>query len=140
MGKKAPMNIKKTAGLNPSPNHNIAIGIHAIGGIGRKISKIGSARLSATFDQPIEMPKGIAIAAAIKNPTATLRRLVTMCEASSPETNKSTKELRTEVGQGRRCLGKIPNNPTICQTATAKRTERIRRWRYVTPLIHLYRT
>ena len=41
VGKTAERNIRKIGATSPTPNQRIAIGIHAIGEIGRSIWKIG---------------------------------------------------------------------------------------------------
>jgi hypothetical protein len=61
MGKKAPMKIMKDCEIKPSPKKTKAIGIHAKGGIGRKISIIGLKIDSTFLESPINNPKGTAI-------------------------------------------------------------------------------
>ena len=59
-GKKMPRKMMNWFCRSPMPNHRMASGIQAIGGIGRSISNTGSNRFCAVFDQPISSPKGMA--------------------------------------------------------------------------------
>ena len=45
------------------PNHRMASGIQAMGGIGRSISKTGSSMFWAVRDQPMATPSGMATSA-----------------------------------------------------------------------------
>jgi predicted transcriptional regulator len=65
IGKKAPRKIIKAADFIPIPNHKIAMGIQARGGIGLISSKRGRTILRSLEDHPIKSPKGIANKAAI---------------------------------------------------------------------------
>jgi hypothetical protein len=60
MGKKAPKKMIKAADFMPIPNHRIAIGIQARGGIGLTTSMRGRMILRTLPDHPIKSPKGIA--------------------------------------------------------------------------------
>ena len=52
------MKIRKIGDRSPTPNQRIAIGIHAIGEIGRSIWKIGLSVRNAPPTQPIQRPSG----------------------------------------------------------------------------------
>jgi len=75
MGKKEPKKIIKAADLMPIPNHRMAMGIHAKGGIGLIISMMGLIMVRSLEDHPINTPRGIPTKQAILNPNATLYRL-----------------------------------------------------------------
>jgi hypothetical protein len=64
IGKKAPRKIINAADLMPMPNHKIAMGIQARGGIGLTNSKRERTILRSPGDHPIKSPKGIASKAA----------------------------------------------------------------------------
>jgi hypothetical protein len=61
VGKKAPYATKKNAGLSPIPHKRIAMGIKAIGGTGRKISKNGVIIILTNRNLAQQKPKTIAI-------------------------------------------------------------------------------
>jgi hypothetical protein len=65
IGKKAPRKIMKTGDFMPMPNHKIAMGIQARGGMGLTTSKRGRVILRKPGDHPIKSPKGMASKAAI---------------------------------------------------------------------------
>jgi hypothetical protein len=65
IGKKAPRKIIKAADLMPMPNHKIAMGIQARGGIGLTTSKRERTILKSTGDHPDKSPKEIANRAAM---------------------------------------------------------------------------
>jgi hypothetical protein len=71
MGKKAPRKIMNPAEPLPIPNHKIAMGIQANGGMGRIISTNGSTIPRNLFEMPMKTPRGIAIKAAALNPRKT---------------------------------------------------------------------
>ena len=50
-------------GPSPMPSHRMAIGIQAMGGIGRRTSKTGLTTLSKVRFQPMYMPSGSPVAA-----------------------------------------------------------------------------
>jgi hypothetical protein len=65
IGKKAPRKIMKAADFMPMPNHRIAMGIQASGGIGLTTSNRERVILRSPGDHPIKSPRGIASIAAI---------------------------------------------------------------------------
>jgi hypothetical protein len=75
MGKKAPKKIIYAADLIPIPNQIMAIGIQARGGLGLIISINGVKIILQFFDQPIRIPRGMPIKAALTNPQNTRKRL-----------------------------------------------------------------
>ncbi|VVB67924.1 Uncharacterised protein [uncultured archaeon] len=76
MGKTAPTKIMKPAAALLSPNQIMAKGIHARGGMGRRISTMGSKILSAALNQPMLMPTGRATRSPAIIPMEKCRRLV----------------------------------------------------------------
>jgi hypothetical protein len=75
MGKKQPKNIIKAADFKPIPNHKIASGIHASGGMGRMVSITGVSISRKVLDHPVTIPQGMAVTTASRNPHITLKRL-----------------------------------------------------------------
>jgi hypothetical protein len=65
IGKKAPRKMIKAADFIPIPNHKIAMGIQARGGMGLINSKRGRIIFRSPEDHPIKSPKGIASKAAM---------------------------------------------------------------------------
>jgi hypothetical protein len=57
--------MRKIGAASPIPHSTIAIGIHAIGLIGRKIWTSGFAAANTVADSPIHNPSGMPIATAI---------------------------------------------------------------------------
>jgi hypothetical protein len=55
----------------PKPNHTIANGIHANGGIGRRVKKIGFTKASILLLAPIKIPSKIPRNEETKNPVVT---------------------------------------------------------------------
>jgi hypothetical protein len=64
IGKKAPRKMMKAADFMPMPNHTMAMGIQARGGMGLTTSKRGRSILRNLGDHPNKRPKGIARRAA----------------------------------------------------------------------------
>jgi hypothetical protein len=64
IGKNDERKIRKIGERSPTPNHRIASGIQAIGEIGRRPCTRGFRNACAVANQPINMPTGIASAAA----------------------------------------------------------------------------
>ena len=60
IGNTDEMKIRKIGEASPTPNHRIAIGIQAIGEIGRSIWKSGLSVVNAPRTQPIQSPSGTA--------------------------------------------------------------------------------
>jgi hypothetical protein len=52
----------------PTPNQRIAIGVHAIGGIGRMLSTRGRTMSESISDQPSATPSTMPTSAASRNP------------------------------------------------------------------------
>ena len=75
MGKKHPKKMIKAADFIPIPNHKIARGIQARGGMGLSVSTTGVRISLRFFDQPIRIPSGMARRAARKKPYITRNRL-----------------------------------------------------------------
>ena len=75
MGKKAPYAMISTFDSSSIPNHRIASGISAIGGIGRSSSSSGSRMPRTIGDTPIATPSGTALTSAIAKPSITRSRL-----------------------------------------------------------------
>jgi len=68
----------KIFGVSSIPNQRIASGIHAIGGMGRNISKIGLTTASNFLFQPINSPKGMPVIMATTKAESTRTRLAQM--------------------------------------------------------------
>ena len=54
---KAEYMIRKYLEASPKPNHTMDNGIHAMGGMGLKISKIGRNNAETGLNQPIRIPR-----------------------------------------------------------------------------------
>ncbi len=65
----------RTFALNPTPIQTTTIGIQAIGGIGRIISKMGVNVLSSILYHPIRSPRGTPMITAEKKPKRETCRL-----------------------------------------------------------------
>ena len=72
MGKTLPTNIMKIADSRPTPNHKMANGIQAMGGIGRRIPIIRLEKSLTVLDHPIRIPKGMPTSAETVKPSTTL--------------------------------------------------------------------
>ncbi len=75
IGKNAPRNTRKIAGLLAMPNQTMASGIQDTGGIGRSTCSVGSITISIARDQPIAIPSVTARAPAMAKPASTRARL-----------------------------------------------------------------
>ncbi|MFR2851311.1 MAG: hypothetical protein ACLTD4_06520 [Hungatella sp.] len=64
---------------SPSPNHTIDNGIHAIGGIGLRISKIGRNNAEATLNHPMRIPNTVPVIDPRRNPMSTRLKLHRIC-------------------------------------------------------------
>ncbi len=80
IGKKAPRNTRKIAGLLAMPNQMMASGIHDTGGIGRSVCSVGSMITSTVRDQPMATPTDTASAVAMAKPARTRDRLASSVE------------------------------------------------------------
>ena len=76
---KAEYIIRKYLDDSPSPNHTIDNGIHAIGGIGLNISKIGRNRADMGLNYPIRIPSTIPMMEPNAKPTRTRLKLQRIC-------------------------------------------------------------
>jgi hypothetical protein len=65
-GKKAPRKIRKIGEIPPMPNQRMAIGVQAIGEIGRISWKSGFSARCSGANHPIRIPSGMAMAVAAK--------------------------------------------------------------------------
>ena len=84
IGNTDEMKIRKIGEASPTPNQRIAIGIQAIGEIGRSIWKIGLSVRYAPRTQPIHRPSGTATRTASPKPTPTRNSEAPMCSHSVP--------------------------------------------------------
>jgi hypothetical protein len=100
MGKKLPRNMMNIAEPRPTPNHKIAKGIQAIGGMGRKTPIMKPDKFCASFDHPIITPRGMATNAAIRNPSKTRVRVLNVSVIRDPFVNRFTKAVHTAEGLG----------------------------------------
>ena len=73
------MKIRKIGDALPTPNQRIAIGIQAIGEIGRRIWKSGFSVAKAPRTQPIQRPSGTATSTASPKPAPTRNSDAPMC-------------------------------------------------------------
>src|SRR4029453_584538 len=64
--------IRKIGDTSPTPNHRMAMGIQAIGEMGRRIWTMGFNVANAPLTHPIKRPNGIATTTASKKPAPTL--------------------------------------------------------------------
>jgi hypothetical protein len=110
MGKTLPMNIMKIADSRPTPNHKIANGIQAIGGIGLSMPINRLERSLTVLDQPITIPKGIPTSAETANPSITLNKVSEVSVISSPFIKSASKAFNTSDGLGRKYDGINPVN------------------------------
>ena len=76
---KAAKKIRKYLVVSPSPNHRIASGIQAMGGMGRTISIMGLKIASTRGYQPMVTPKVTPRTAAIRKPVNTRDKLHRIC-------------------------------------------------------------
>ncbi|MNC12503.1 hypothetical protein D3C75_602270 [compost metagenome] len=78
------MEIMYSLEASPIPNHRMASGIQAIGGMGFSTWIITSVRRSITLDQPTAIPSTTASTAAIRNPVITRCRLASTWVSKAP--------------------------------------------------------
>jgi hypothetical protein len=83
-GRNEATQIRKIAVRSPTPNHRMAIGIHASGEIGRRIWIHGLSASSARRYQPIDRPSGTPSGAAATKPHVTRYSEATTYFSSSP--------------------------------------------------------
>ncbi len=88
----------------PTPNQRMAIGIHAMGEIGRSIWKIGFKVVKAPRTHPIQRPSGIAKAQASRKPLPTRNRDAPTCSHSVPFSRSSMMPVTTCQGVGKMTL------------------------------------
>ncbi len=102
-----------------SPNQMMANGIQASGGMGRRISMIGSSRKSATRNHPIKTPMGMPRRSATMSPIPKCSRLTMVSVRKVPDSKSSTNAPRTSLTLGRMKDCPTTYSATICQiTAT----------------------
>src|SRR3984893_4312792 len=95
---------------SPTPNQRMAIGIQAIGEMGRSIWKIGFNVRYAPATQPIHSPRGTATQTASPKPAPTRSSDALMWRHNVPSFNSSAVPVTTAHG-----VGKI----TLCVALTA---------------------
>src|SRR6516165_4343017 len=98
------MKIRKIGDRSPTPNQRMAIGIHAIGEIGRSIWKIGLSVRYAPPTQPIQRPSGTATRNASPKPTPTRDSDAPMCCHKVPSRASSHAPVTTCHGVGKMAL------------------------------------
>jgi len=85
----------KIADPRPTPNHKIANGIQAMGGMGRRIPIIKPDKSSAILNQPMSIPSGMATRAATINPKNTRMRVLTVSVKRVPLVMRFSKACKT---------------------------------------------
>ena len=78
----------------------MAIGTHAIAGMGRMTSDTGSTSSRNTWKRPISMPSGTAVRVARQKPQAMRRQLMTMFMPKSALCSAREALASTSVGDG----------------------------------------
>src|SRR5215813_8134273 len=109
--------------VSPTPNQRMAIGIHAIGEMGRRICTSGFSMRYVPCIQPIHSPSGMATHTASPKPMPTLIRDALMCCQSVPLSISSQVPLTTAHGVGkiRLCAAMTaPHQAAINTTITAR--------------------
>ena len=86
---------------SPTPNQRMAIGIQAIGEMGRRIWKMGFSVRYAPRTQPIHNPSGTATQTASPKPAPTRMSEAPMCRHSVPSFNSSSVPVTTAHGVGK---------------------------------------
>ena len=104
IGNTDEMKIKKIGEAFPTPNQRMAMGIQAMGDIGRSIWKIGFNVVKAPRTHPIHSPSGTAKATASRNPLPTRNRDAPMCSHSTPFCISSPVPITTCHGVGKMTL------------------------------------
>jgi hypothetical protein len=90
------------AGFRCVPNHRIASGVHAIGGMGLRASTIGFSKSDAIDHHPRATPSVMPTNAATMKPTTTRSKLAPACAKSEPSSVISQKVAKSRLGGGRR--------------------------------------
>src|SRR5262249_42544095 len=93
--------MRKIGDMLPTPNHRIAIGIHAIGEMGRSICTTGLMAVNAPATRPIQSPSGIPTATASEKPTVTRNSDAPMWRHSDPFPAISRIPVTTASGVGK---------------------------------------
>ena len=104
MGKNAAMKMMNDADASPIPSHNIASGIHAIGGMGRNNSKMGFIYLLRKGESPIVNPRADPRINAQTNPITVRFRLAKICGNITPLATSEYSADSTCVGAGKKGL------------------------------------
>ena len=73
------MKIMSILGSSPMPSHTVMSGIHAMGGMGRRISKMLPSVALKVRLQPTIRPKATPSTQAASTASSTRRRLMRMC-------------------------------------------------------------
>jgi hypothetical protein len=107
----------------PKPNQTIANGIHANGGIGLKVKKIGFTKASIFLLAPIKMPRRIPKEEETKNPVVTNIMLCRTCWYNLPLPYPCIaiilKEFQVSVGEGNLALDIAPLHSVKPNQATS---------------------
>ena len=104
IGNTDEMKIRKIGEALPTPNQRMAMGIQAMGEIGRSIWKIGFNVVNAPRTHPIQSPSGTAKATASRNPLPTRNRDAPMCSHSIPFCDQLSVPVTTCHGVGKMTL------------------------------------
>src|SRR5690242_6876034 len=104
IGNTDAMKIRKMGEALPTPNQRMAIGIQAMGEMGRMIWNSGFSVTNAPCTQPIQRPSGMARATAIPKPAPTRISDAPMCSHRVPSRASSNVPVTTCHGVGKIAL------------------------------------
>src|ERR1700691_764881 len=104
IGKTDAMKIRKIGDALPTPNQRMAIGIQAMGEMGRRIWNTGFSVSNAPATHPIQRPAGTATRTASPKPTATRISEAPMSTHSVPSRASSKAPVSTCQGVGKIAL------------------------------------
>jgi hypothetical protein len=102
IGKTLPTNIMKMADSKPTPNHKMAKGIQAIGGIGLRIPINKLERSCAVLDHPIKIPRGMPTTAETSKPDITRNNVKEVSAISCPLIRRDLNDSKTSEGLGKK--------------------------------------
>src|SRR5450755_2079696 len=104
IGNTEEMKMRKIGETLPTPNQRMAIGIQAMGDMGRSSWKIGFKVEYAPPTHPIHRPSGTANATASRKPVPTRNKDAPMCSNNVPSRTSSYKPVATAQGVGKMAL------------------------------------